>query len=272
MTLENKSLIQDAAAKTAAKTANKSPSQRMRDVLNMQGTQSYLSEIIQENKGAFVASLIDLYGSDDYLSKCDPNEVLKEAVKAISLKLPISKQLGFAYIIPYKDKNQGGRQVPRFQLGYKGTIQLALRTGVYRHINAGPVYEGMLKAQNYLTGMVDLSGEPESEKVIGYFAYIETLNGFAKALFWTTKKVIEHAKRYSQSYNSGNPIWKQNFNEMATKSVLKYLLDHWGLMSVDTQAAAAIINDDAINAADEIITEGVDFETGEVLPVDGEVK
>lgn len=202
------------------KPANIPPSKRMRDVLNLSGSQALLEETIKENKGAFVASLIDLYNTDNVLQRCDPGAVFAEALKAVSLKLPINKQLGFAYIIPYRD-GKTGMQVPQFQLGYKGMIQLAMRTGAYRYINAGPVYEGMLKSQNYLTGMIDLNGEQASDTVIGYFAYIETLNGFAKALYWTTEKVTKHAKRFSQSYRSGNSIWKDNFEEMATKTVLQ---------------------------------------------------
>ena len=107
--------IQD-AAKKSVKPAAKSPSQRMREVLNMSSTQSLMAEVLRDNKEEFVASLIDLYGSDNYLAQCDPGAVMKEALKAVALKLPINKQLGFAYIIPYRD-SKTGQQVPQFQLG-----------------------------------------------------------------------------------------------------------------------------------------------------------
>jgi recombination protein RecT len=114
MTIDNKNLIQQAAEKAKA-PAVKSPAQRMRDVLNMNASQGLMADVLHENKEAFVASLIDLYGSDNYLAQCDAGAVMKEALKAVSLKLPINKQLGFAYIIPYRDKN--GVQQPQFQLG-----------------------------------------------------------------------------------------------------------------------------------------------------------
>jgi recombination protein RecT len=268
MTLENKSLIQDAAAKTAAKTANKSPAQRMKDVLNMTASQSLMSDVLRENKESFVASLIDLYGSDTYLAQCDPGLVLREALKAVSLKLPINKQLGFAYIIPYRD-GKTGQQVPQFQLGYKGLIQLAQRTGAYASMNMDNVYEGELRVLDRVSGDIDLNGERVSDKVIGYFAYIRTINGFSKTLYWPMEKMLEHVKRYSKSYQQGAAIWKNNFDEMAQKTVMRNLLSRWGIMSVEMQRA---MNAENADLADEAIAEDVDFETGEVLPVDGEVK
>ena len=167
----------------------------------------------------------------------------------MSLKLPINKQLGFAYIIPRRDH---GVWKPTFQLGYKGYIQLCMRTGAYRYINAGPVYEGELKRVDKLSGEVDLSGEPAGENapVIGYFAYMETLNGFRKCLYWSTDRLLQHVKRYSDSYKSGSKIWKDNFEEMAIKTVLRYLLSHWGVMSTEMEQA---FQADNVEAADQMI-------------------
>lgn len=221
----------------AAKPKRKTPSQMMQAIVSAEGAKNLLENSLKENAGAFVSSIIDLYGTDTYLQQCDPAKVFQEALKAVSLKLPINKQLGFAYIIPRRLKGNGGNWTPVFQLGYKGYIQLCMRTGVYKHINAGPVYQGELKGVDKLTGEVDLSGEPESEEVIGYFAYLETLNGFRKCLYWSKEKLIAHAKRYSDSYKSGSAIWKEHFEEMAQKTVLRYLLSHWGIMSVELEKA-----------------------------------
>lgn len=224
-------LIGAAAAKP---TKRKTPSQMMQAIVSAEGAKNLLENSLKENAGAFVSSIIDLYGTDTYLQNCDPAKVFQEALKAVSLKLPINKQLGFAYIIPRRSK---GVWTPVFQLGYKGYIQLCMRTGVYKHINAGPVYQGELKGVDKLTGEVDLSGEPESDEVIGYFAYLETLNGFRKCLYWSKERLIAHAKRYSDSYKSGSAIWKDHFEEMAQKTVLRYLLSHWGIMSVELEKA-----------------------------------
>lgn len=264
MTLPNKDLIQSAAEKTSVKTTVKSPAQRMREVLNMNASQSLIADVLHDNREAFVASLIDLYGSDNYLAQCDAGAVLKEALKAVSLKLPINKQLGFAYIIPYRD-GKTGMQAPQFQLGYKGYIQLAQRTGAYKTMNMDNVYEGELRVVNKLTGEIDLNGERISDKVIGYFAYIETVNGFSKTLYWPMDKVVSHAKKYSKSYNSGATIWKSSFDEMAQKTLMRNLLSRWGIMTVDMQRAIDYDNADLADQA--IVADGsVDTETGEITP------
>lgn len=243
------------AQAAAVAPKKKSPSQMMRDVVGTEGAKQLLADSLKENSGAFAASVIDLYGSDSYLQQCDPAKVFQEALKAVSLKLPVNKQLGFAYIIPRRTK---GVWTPVFQLGYKGYIQLCMRTGAYRHINAGAVYAGELVKADKLTGEVDLSGEAVSDKVTGYFAYIETLNGFCKTIYWTKEKLIAHAARYSDSYRSGNQIWKDNFEEMAVKTVLRYLLSHWGIMSVEMETAMTA-------DADERIEAGTDDQTDETV-------
>lgn len=255
--------IQEAAAKTAAKPASRTPANIMRETLSLASTQQLMQEVLHDNRESFVASLIDLYSSDTYLQKCNPGAVMKEALKAVSLKLPINKALGFAWIIPYND-NKSGQTLPQFQLGYKGYIQLAMRTGAYKTMNMDNVYEGELRVVNRLTGEIDLNGERISDKVIGYFAYIETVNGFSKTLYWTVEKVISHAKKFSKSYNSGAAIWKQNFDEMAQKTVMRNLIAKWGVMSVDLQRAIDLDNADL---ADKAITgEGsVDGDTGEII-------
>lgn len=238
-------IISQQAAKP--KTKAKTPAQLMQSVVNVEASQALLKNSLKENAGAFTASIIDLYASDTYLQNCAPQAVFAEALKAVSLKLPINKQLGFAYIIPRRDH---GVWKPTFQLGYKGYIQLCMRTGAYRYINAGPVYEGELKRVDKLSGEVDLSGEPASDTVVGYFAYMETLNGFRKCLYWSQDKLLRHVKRYSDSYKSGSKIWKDNFEEMAIKTVLRYLLSHWGVMSTEMEQA---FQADNVEAADQMI-------------------
>ena len=112
-----------------------------------------------------------------------------------------------------------------------------MRSGAYRYINAAPVYEGEFKGYDKIRGVADISGEKTSDEIVGFFAYIETLNGFAKCEYWAKDKLIAHASRYSDSYKSGATIWKDNFPEMGTKTVLAYLLSHYGLLSVDMMTA-----------------------------------
>lgn len=206
------------------------PVQKMKSIINVDSVQEQFKNALQDQAPLFIASLIDIYSNDKNLQKCEPKDVIMEALKAATLKLPINKQLGFAYIVPYGSE-------PQMQIGYKGYIQLAMRTGQYKYINADVVYEGELKGHNKLTGEVDLSGEATSDKVVGYFAYIETVNGFRKPLYWTKEKVLAHAKRYSKSFNSKSSAWQTNFDEMALKTMLRNLLSKYGVMSVEMMNA-----------------------------------
>ncbi len=227
-TVKQQGLIQRSREEPATPT----PASLMKSVLDSRAMREILHNSLRENAGAFAASLIELYSTDTLLQSCQPQQVVQEALKAVSLKLPINKQLGFAYIIPYKGK-------PQFQLGYKGYIQLCLRTGAYRYINAGPVYEGELARQDKLTGMADLSGERISGTIVGYFAYLETVNGFCKCDYWPQERVRAHAQRYSPNYGAKNGVWQKNFDEMAAKTVLRNLLAKYGVMSVELEQAFA---------------------------------
>lgn len=237
----NKGLIQKAVQEKSngGETRALKPVEKLKAILYADSVQEQFRNVLKENAGAFVASIIDLYNTDKTLQMCDPKNVVMEALKAASLKLPINKQLGFAYIIPYKD-NKTGQYVPTFQLGYKGYIQLAMRTGAYKYINADVVYEGELIKQDKLTGEIVIDpSQKKSDKVIGYFAYIETLNGFRKALYMSVEEIIEHAKRYSKNYSSKNSVWATDFDAMALKTVLRLLLSKYGIMSIEMQTAIA---------------------------------
>ena len=223
-------IIAAAANNQAVANKQKSPSSIMKGILDNDNTKKLLQDSLKENAGAFAASILDLYNSDKYLQQCDPKQVFGECLKAVSLKLPINKQLGFAYVVAFKG-------IPQFQIGYKGLIQLCMRTGQYKHINAGKVYEGEYKGFNKLTGELDISGERTSDKIVGYFAYMETLNGFSHSVYSTKEEVQKHAQKYSKSYNSSNSAWKTDFDKMAVKTVLRNLLSHYGYMSVEMMNA-----------------------------------
>lgn len=215
----------------------------LKSILKAPSVQEQFQNALKENSGAFVASVIDLYNGDNNLQQCEPKEVVMEALKAAVLKLPINKSLGFAYIIPYNNsvKGQDGtwtkKLQPQFEMGYKGYIQMAMRTGQYRFINADMVYEGELREANKLTGEIDFTGQRKNDNVIGYFAYIELLNGFSKTLYMTKERITAHAKKYSKSYGGSSSPWTKHFDEMCLKTVLKNLLSHYGFLSVEMMAA-----------------------------------
>ena len=273
--LKNTSVIQQATDTNAkAAEAAKSKTNIMREIVSMASVKKQLESVLKENAGSFIASLITLYSSDTYLQQCDPQAVYKEAVKAAVLKLPIEKSLGFAWVIPRRVK---GVMTPVFQIGTKGYVQLAQRTGAYASINAGNVYEGELKVIDKISGDIDISGEPTSDVVIGYFAYIRTVNGFSKTLYWSLEKALKHAQTFSDSFKHGNEIWTKFRDEMFQKTVLKALLSKWGIMSIEMQNAVNYENADAADAAivddtpfppPPIQADGsVDLETGEITPV-----
>jgi recombination protein RecT len=221
----------------------------MLDFFKKETVQAQLQNTVQDNKESFIASVIDLYTGDTYLQGCQPELVAMQALKAAVMKLPVIKSLGFAYIVPYK---KNGTLIPQLQIGYKGLIQLAIRTNQYEIINADVVFEGEYRTQNKLTGEFDLSGSRTSDKIIGYFAHFRMTNGFSKTLFMTKEKVIAHAQKYSKSYNEQFSPWKTEFDAMAIKTVLRGLLSHWGYLSTEMQNA---ITDEDRDVADKVLEE-----------------
>lgn len=247
------------------------PIDLLKNTLNASSVQEQFRNALGNNAPTFVASIIDLYNGNTDLQKCAPNQVVMEALKAAVLHLPINKALGFAYIIPfnnskkmpYVDENGVTRErwekvyEPVFQLGYKGIIQLAQRSGQYKIINADVVYEGELKSVNKLTGEIDMSGEKTSDRIVGYFAYIEQLNGFHKALYMSVEQMANHAKKFSKGLGKGVTVdsliataslpmndtgavgWLGNFHGMAIKTVIRNILSKYGCLSIEMENAIA---------------------------------
>ena len=191
-----------------------------------------------EKAGTFITSLLDVCADDQNLMKCNPKAIVKEAMKAAALDLPISKQLGFAYLIPYNEKVNGTKvMTPHFQLGYKGYNQLAVRSGQYKHLNADAVFEGETVVVDKIRGTLEITGDATSDKAIGFFAYMKLTNGFEKAIFWTRKKVEDHARKYSKSFKKDTSPWKTDFDGMACKTMLLQLVPKYGPMTIEMTMA-----------------------------------
>ena len=269
--VNQKGLIQQATKQESKTTALTRPIDKLKNILAAQSVQEQFQSVLKENAGAFVASIIDLYNTDKTLQLCDPKSVVMEALKAASLKLPINKQLGFAWIVPYRDRKTG-QYIPTFQLGYKGYIQLCMRTGAYRYINADVVYEGELVKHDKLTGEIEIDPEQrKSDKKIGYFAFIETLNGFRKTLYMSTEEITKHAQQYSKSYGHEASVWATDFDAMAIKTCLRLLLSKYGVMSVEMQRAYIEDSSDTVHLADEAIVAEENILEAEVIEESGEV-
>jgi len=225
-------------------------------ILSQENIKSRFSEILGKNANAFMSSIISATKTNPSLSDCEPESVISSAVIAATLNLPIQSNLGFAHIVPYK---KDGLSVAQFQMGYKGFIQLALRTAQYKNINASEVYEGELVKHDRITGEVELdTTKKRSNKIIGYVAYFKLLNGFEKMFYMTKEQLENHGTKYSKSYSSKYGRWQLDFDSMALKTVIKLLLSKYGILSVDMQTA--ITADQAIiKNAETLDVEYVDY-------------
>lgn len=199
----------------------------LKALMNTPTMKNKFKEVLKEKSDGFMASVLNLVNNDSYLSSVDPMSIVTSAMVAASLDLPVDKNLGYAWIIPYKGKAQ-------FQLGYKGYIQLAQRSGQYQSLNVIEVYEGELRSWNRLTEQFEFDPEGRlSDKVIGYVGYFELLNGFKKTVYWTKQEIELHKRKFSKS-DFG---WKKDFDAMAKKTVLRNMLSKWGILSVEMQKA-----------------------------------
>lgn len=197
-----------------------------------------IDERLGENAAAFRTAVLNVYNGSKQLQECDGRSIMGAAMMSTTLNLPITPSLGQAYIVPY------GKQA-QLQIGYKGYIQLAHRTGKYTRLHSGVVYEGQVKEIDFATGEI-VHGEKISDTVVGYIAYFRLVNGFEKMLYMTREEMEAHAEKYSRSYaydrrsGKSSSIWTTNFDAMAKKTVLKLLLNKWGVLSVEFQKALRV--------------------------------
>lgn len=211
-----------------------------------------INEMIGGKDGQrFVTSIISAVSTNTNLAMCDHATILAAAMQGEALKLSPSYQLGHYYLVPFKEKiknTENYRMVAQFQMGYKGYIQLAMRSGQYRDLDVMEIREGEYKGKDKYTGrpvieFIEDDDERESLPIIGYFAYFELLNGFKKSLFWSKTKMEKHALQYSKGYANDvkkgeqYTFWSKDFDGMAFKTMLRQLLSKWGVMSIEMQTA-----------------------------------
>lgn len=226
-----------------------------------------ISELLGSRAPQFVTSLVAAAGGNG-LNTCKPDTVVSAALIAAGMDLPINQNLGFAYLIPYKDR-KNNVTICQFQMGYKGFIQLAQRSGFYKTINATDVREGELVNIDRLSGEPTFNwlSEEEREKanVVGYIAYFKLLNGFEKSLYMSVSSLTNHAKRYSKNYAKySTGLWADDFDAMAKKTVIKLLLSKFGPLSTQLQEAIQkdqTIDGEYIDSPDKV--EVIDAEIGE---------
>ena len=229
----------------------------MVEYLNKDIIKNQISNVIGKNEiQRFITSIVSAINTNAELAQCDKKSILSAALLGETLKLSPSPQLGQYYMIPFNVENQKKAQ---FVLGYKGYLQLAIRTGYYKKINVISIKEGELLGFDPLNEEIKVNlisdfEERESAETIGYYAYIEYMNGFQKSLYWSKNKMENHARKYSTSYikdinkNTNYSFWKKDFDSMAYKTMLRQILSKWGNLNFEMQQALesdmAIIEDD----------------------------
>lgn len=216
-----------------------------KDLFSQENVKAKFFELLGKKAQGFITSVLQSVSSNEMLKNADPHSVFHAAAVAATLDLPINNNLGFAYIVPYRDGKQGGKVVAQFQMGYKGFIQLAQRSGQFKTISAAPIMKGQLVEENPLTGFRFDFTKKDSDEIIGYAAYIELLNGFQKTLYMSKSELEKHGARFSQSFRKGFGLWKDDFDSMAQKTVIKLLLSKFAPLSIET-IQSAVKSDQAV--------------------------
>lgn len=245
-------------------------------LMNTPAMKKKFTDILHEKSDSFMGSLMTLVGGDNYLSQAEPMTIIASALKAATMDLPIDKNLGYAYVVPFNRSEKVGNKwvkhnEAQFILGYKGYIQLAQRSGQYKALNALAIYDGQLIDWNPLTEEFTFDYKAKvSDEVIGYVGFFELLNGFKKTVYWTKQEIeshrIKNAKGYDKEKLSG--AWVDNYDSMAIKTVLRNMLSKWGLLSVEMQSA--ITSDEKVFRVDENndLVEETDLSDMEPMPQD----
>ena len=191
----------------------------------------------------FIAGITSAVAVNPALQDCDPATILSGALLGESLGLSPSPQLGQYYLVPFNNRDKKCKDA-QFILGYKGYIQLALRSGYYADLDCIEIREGEYKGRNKSTGKKEFSFIEDDDvreelPVIGYLASFEYLNGFKKSIYWTKQKVEKHALQFSKGYaaKKGYTFWEKDFDAMAFKTLLRQLISKWGVMSIELQSA-----------------------------------
>lgn len=259
---------------------NKSINQIMSAMLEKEGIKKRFDELLGKRSAQFVSSIVSLVNADSDMQKAfyeSPMSVIQAGLKAATFDLPVDQNLGYAYIVPFRNK---GKMTANFILGWKGMHQLAIRTGAYKTINVVDIREGELKSYNRLTEDIDIDfiddeDERESKKVIGYVGYYRLVNGAEKTIYMSVKQIENHEKKHRKGEYQGKG-WRDDWDAMARKTVYRKLIGKWGVMSIkyqnskDGQNLADQMKEEFIDndyAPDAIVVD-VSEETGEVTPND----
>lgn len=210
----------------------------LKSALNTESIQKKFQEMLGKKSAGFMTSITTVVQNNDLLQKAEVNSIILAAAQAASLDLPINPNLGFAAIIPFNDK-KSGKCVAQFQIQRDGWVDLCLRTGQFEYIANEIVYEGELIEKNRFTDTYIFDETKRTgDKIIGYMASFKLVNGYKKTVYWTVDECKKHGMQYSQTFKKGFGLWKENFNAMSLKTVLKHLLKKFAPKSIESIARA----------------------------------
>jgi recombination protein RecT len=187
-----------------------------------------INDLLKDRAGDFIISLSSITNQNSLLAKCDPQSLVMGALTATAMRLPINPNLGFCYLIPYKNKDDS--YTAQLQLGWKSFVQLAMRSNQFKTINVSDVREGEILGHDRLSGDIKFGWVEENREklpVVGYVAYMALTNGFTKSLYMTVQELNTHSHKYSQTAKKGFGMWIDDFDSMACKTVIKLLLSKY---------------------------------------------
>lgn len=200
------------------------PYNRLKEMLKTDNVQDQIKTALGARAGQFTASILTAVNADSKLRNCDPSTIVVSAMKAAALDLPIEPALGFAYLVPYKNQ-------ATFMVGWRGLVQMALRTGQYKHLNVTEVFQGEIIEENRITGEASIAGQRTGDDVIAYIGYLELVTGFRAFVVMTVEEIHDHARKHSKTYTYDSSPWKQFPKAMERKTVYRRLLSTYGVMT-----------------------------------------
>ena len=238
-------------------TTTKTP-KTLQALLDSENIKERLNDILGKRASTFASSVIQITQSNNMLKNAEPSSIVGAAITSATLNLPLNNNLGYAYIIPFNERQKEGGYLVKaqFQIGYKGFIQLAQRSGSFKTVNVTEIKEGEIENTDRLTGEMTFNWiqdekERETKKTIGYVGYFGLTNGFEKSMFMSLDDLNKHGKKFSQTFKKGFGLWRDDFDAMAKKTVLKLLLSKYAPLSIDMQSAVHV-DQASFNDVDDI--------------------
>ena len=248
------------------------PIEELKKMIDDPRTYNRFHPVLGDKTKSYLSNVLSIANNDKLLKTAEAKTILNASLQAAILDLPINQNFGFAYIVPFQNKKEN-KTLAQLQIGYKGYIQLAIRSNKYLKINVAPLYDGQFKRYDPIKDTLEYDlDNKKSDKITHFIGYFKLMNGFEKYLIMSVEEIDKHAKKYSQSYKKGFGVWRENFNAMAEKTVIKLLLSKYGILSTEleqalkTDQAVIVSSDKETNEANEVIYVDTDNQYNDFIP------